>query len=77
MKVKISLGALSNPISLVKRSSEQFFVFALAHLEGPPPAFFLFQLELQIVIYNRKTAKNLFTEIQSSRNVLQSSSYHC
>ena len=24
MKVKISLGALSNPIPLVKRSSEQF-----------------------------------------------------
>ena len=38
MKVKIPLGALSNPIPLVKRSSEQFvFVFALAHLEGPPP----------------------------------------
>ena len=37
MKVKISLGALSNPIPLEKLRT--VFVFALAHLEGPPQAY--------------------------------------
>ena len=36
------MGALSIPIQLVKGSSEQFFVFASAHLEPPSPQAYAF-----------------------------------
>ena len=39
LKVKNLMGAPSHPIQLVKRSSEQFFVFEIGHLEGPHVAF--------------------------------------
>ena len=77
MKVKMSSGALSYPIPEFRNSIGQeklrtVFVFALAHLEGPPLALFCFNGN-----YNGKTAKNLFSAIKSSRSVLQPSSYHC
>ena len=38
MTIKILMDALSNPIPLVKGSSEQvLFLPYIAHLEGPPP----------------------------------------
>ena len=53
-------------------SVQNSFCFCSSSSGRPPSSFFLFQWELQW-----ETAKNLFTAIKSSRNVLHPFSYHC